>query len=59
MKHFGRVLADESGVTLVEYALVSGTFAVLAIGGLAAIVTQCGLRLGVTSTKLTALGTSS
>lgn len=54
---FRRLLADERGATLVEYALVSAAFALTAAGALAAISHQAGARMGVTSSKLTSLGT--
>jgi Flp pilus assembly pilin Flp len=55
---FIRLLADESGVATVQYALISAVFAVLMIAALAAIVTECSERIGVTSTGLTGLGSS-
>ncbi|HEY0613346.1 MAG TPA: hypothetical protein VGC96_01850 [Candidatus Elarobacter sp.] len=55
---FRRLLGDESGGTLVEYALVSALLAAAAAGGLSLIASQCAARLGATSAKLTALGTS-
>jgi Flp pilus assembly pilin Flp len=54
----GRLLADESGAALVEYVLVSAAFALASAAALAAIAHQCGVRLGATSTGLTALGTT-
>jgi Flp pilus assembly pilin Flp len=53
-----RLLSDESGATTVEYAVVGGTLALMALAALAAIANQCAARLAVTSGKLTALGTS-
>ena len=58
MTAFARLLADESGAALAEYALVSAAFALSAATALAAIAYQCGIRLGATSTGLTALGTT-
>ncbi|HEY0382351.1 MAG TPA: hypothetical protein VGC72_09140 [Candidatus Elarobacter sp.] len=58
MTAFCRLLADDSGATLVEYALASTALALTAIAALAAITHQCATRLATTSGKLTALGTS-
>ena len=58
MTSLRRLLADDSGAALVEYALVSAAFALAAVGALAAIAHQCAARLATTSAKLTALGTS-
>lgn len=53
-----RLLADDSGAALAEYALISAVLAMVMIAGLAAIVTECGSRLTVTSSKMTLLGTA-
>jgi len=53
---FVRLLGDDSGATLVEYAVVGATLAVAMIAALGAIVAQCGARLTSTSTNLTSLG---
>lgn len=58
MTTFVRMLADDSGATLVEYALVSATLSVLMIGALTTIASQCSTRLSGTSTKLTGLGSA-
>ena len=58
MSSFVGMLGDESGAALAEYALVSAGFALAAATALAAIAYQCGIRLGATSSGLTALGTT-
>lgn len=55
---FVRMLADDSGVALVEYALVAAAFAVLMIGTLAAIAAETGTQLTEAGNGLTAFGAS-
>jgi Flp pilus assembly pilin Flp len=58
MTSFIRLLRDESGATIVEYALISAALSAVMIGALATIVSECKNRLSVTSAKMTALGTT-
>jgi Flp pilus assembly pilin Flp len=53
-----RVLADDGGATLVEYALLSAVLSAAMIAALAAIASECKTRLSVTSGQMTALGTT-
>jgi len=53
-----RLLHDESGAAVVEYALISAALSAVMIGALAMIVSECRTRLSVTSGKMTALGTT-
>jgi len=52
------MLADDSGATMAEYALISAVLSVTMIAALVAIAAACGTRLSVTSGKLTLLGTN-
>ena len=58
MTPLGRMLADESGATLVEYAVISAVLSVSMIVALVAIAAECAARLSVTSGKMSSLGTS-
>jgi pilus assembly protein Flp/PilA len=55
---FVRLMADESGATLVEYAVISAVLSVAMIGALTAIASECTTRLSATSSNMTALGTT-
>jgi Flp pilus assembly pilin Flp len=55
---FSKLLADDSGATMVEYALVSAVLSVAMIAAVAAIAAECGARLSVTTGKMTLLGTN-
>jgi Flp pilus assembly pilin Flp len=55
---FARLIADESGAALVEYALISAVLSAVMIAALAAIAAECSVRLATTSGKMTSLGTS-
>jgi Flp pilus assembly pilin Flp len=58
VRWFAALLADESGATMVEYALVSAVLSLAMIAALTAIAAECGTRLSATSGKLTTLGTN-
>ena len=58
MNAIAALLADESGATVVEYALASALFGTLMVAVLALIASQCGVRLSTTGAGLAALGTS-
>jgi Flp pilus assembly pilin Flp len=58
MKWFIAMLGDDSGVALVQYALVSALLSVAMIAALAAIIAECATRLSVTSGGMTTLGTN-
>ena len=58
MNRFAAMLADERGATTVEYALITASLAVVMIAALAAIASECSIRLTATSTNMTALGTT-
>ena len=55
---FVRLLADDSGATMTEYAVITAALSVVMIGAFAAIAAECSERLGNTSTQLTGLGSS-
>jgi Flp pilus assembly pilin Flp len=52
------MLADDSGVTIVQYALITALLSVVMIGALVKIAAVCATRLATTSTNLTGLGSS-
>ncbi|HEX3550904.1 MAG TPA: Flp family type IVb pilin [Candidatus Elarobacter sp.] len=56
MSRFARLLADESGATFAEYALIASALSVVMIGALAAIAAECSTRLSATSANMAALG---
>ena len=58
MKPLLRMLADDSGVAVVQYAVITAVLSVAMIGALATIVTICTTTYGTTSTNLSGLGTS-
>lgn len=58
MTRFVRMLADDSGVTIVQYALITALLSVVMIGALVKIAAVCATRLATTSTNLTGLGSS-
>lgn len=58
MTALARMLADESGATIVEYAVISAVLSVSMIAALLTIAAECAARLSVTSGKMTSLGTS-
>ena len=58
MKAIVRLLGDESGAVLAEYALVSAILSVAMVAALVAIAAQCATRLAGTSSGLTSLGSS-
>ena len=53
-----QLLSDDSGATVVEYAVISAMLSVAMIAALAAIAAECTARLSVTSGKMTSLGTN-
>jgi Flp pilus assembly pilin Flp len=53
-----RMLADDSGVTAVQYALIAALLSVVMIGALTKITAVCSTRLATTSTNLTLLGSA-
>jgi Flp pilus assembly pilin Flp len=55
---FTRLLADDGGATMVEYAVIAAVLSVAMISALAAIATECKTRLSATSANMTALGTT-
>ena len=58
MSRFLRMLADDSAVTVVQYAVITSVLSVAMIGALATIASICSTTFGNTSTNLTGLGTS-
>lgn len=52
------MLADDSGIAVVQYAVITAVLSVAMIGALATIVTICTTTYGTTSTNLSGLGTS-
>jgi Flp pilus assembly pilin Flp len=52
------MLSDDAGAAVVEYALMGAMLSVIMIAALTAIATECKTRLGVTTGKMTALGTT-
>ncbi len=58
MNRLVRLLADDSGATLAEYALISAVLAVAMIGALTAIAAECAAQLSVTGGQMTSLGTT-
>jgi Flp pilus assembly pilin Flp len=53
-----QLLSDDSGATVVEYALISAVLSAAMIAALAAIAAECATRLSVTGGKMTSLGTN-
>lgn len=51
----GRLLRDECGATLVEYAMVLGLFAILAITGFGVVATESGNRYNAGTTTMTSI----
>ena len=58
MNEFGRLLIDDSGSTMAQYAVITAVLSVAMIGALATIAAECSTQLGSTSNGLTALETS-
>jgi Flp pilus assembly pilin Flp len=58
MREFARMLADGSGSTIAQYAVITAVLSVAMIGALATIAAECSTQLGSTSNGLTGLETS-